>query len=230
MVSFWDLYATVYDSLPNHFQPYQKLLEQVVEEVSKYSDKGIILDAGCGTGNFSIALAKRGYDVVGIDYTERMLKRAKEKKKNGGINNIELLKLDLEKELAFPDNYFEGIISVHTLYTMRDPELVIKEYYRILRPNGHFVLSELQQPIEIMPVIKEAMNRGGLGEAIDVFYHLFVLGLFNVVLGKRQGSGIYHYWSESELKEKLSKAGFRIISVKEAYTNNWDLLVTSIKI
>ncbi len=114
MISFWDLYATVYDSLPNHFQPYQRLLEQVVEEVSKYSDKGIILDAGCGTGNFSMALAKRGYDVVGIDYTEGMLKRAKRKKKNAGIKNIELLKLDLEKELVFPDNYFDGIISVHT--------------------------------------------------------------------------------------------------------------------
>ena len=113
---------------------------------------------------------------------------------------------------------------------MRDPELIIKEYYRILSPNGHFVLSELQQPIKIIPVIKEAMNRGGLGEAIDVLYHLFILGLFNVVLGKRQGSGIYHYWSENELKEKLSKAGFRIISVKEAYTNNGDLFITSIKI
>jgi ubiquinone/menaquinone biosynthesis C-methylase UbiE len=230
MVSFWDLYATVYDSLPNHFQPYQKLLEQVVGEVSKYSDKGLILDAGCGTGNFSMALAKRGYDVIGIDYTEGMLKRANEKKKNAGIKNIELLRLDLEKKLAFPDNYFEGIISVHALYTMRDPELAIKEYYRILRPNGQFVLSELQHPIAIMPVIKEAMNRGGWREAIDVFYHLFILGLFNVVLGKRQGSGIYHYWSESELKEKLSKVGFRITSIKEAYTNNGDLLVTSIKI
>ena len=230
MISFWDLYATVYDSLPNHFQPYRKLLEQVVEEVSKHSDKGRILDAGCGTGNFSIALAKRGYDVVGIDYTEGMLNRAKGKKENAGIKNMELLKLDLEKELAFPDNYFEGIISVHALYTMRDPDLVIKEYYRVLRPNGQFVLSELQQPIAIMPVIKEAMNRGGWGGAIDVFYHLFILGLFNVVLGKRKGSDIYHYWSESELREKLSKAGFRVVSVQEAYTNNRDLLVTSFKI
>lgn len=230
MVGFWDLYAAVYDSLPEHFQPYQKLLEQVVEEVGKCSDKGLILDAGCGTGNFSIALAERGHHVVGIDYTEGMLKRAKGKKENAGIENIELLKVDLEKGLEFPDNYFEGIISVHALYTIRDPDSVLKEYCRVLRPNGRFVLSELQQPIAIMPVIKEAMNRGGLGEAIDVFYHLFILGLFNLILSKRQRSDTYHYWGESELKEKLSKAGFRVISVKEAYTNNRDLLVTSVKV
>ena len=99
MINFWNLYATVYDSLPNHFQPYQKLMEQVVEEVSSYADTGTILDAGCGTGNFSIALAKRGYDVVGIDYTEGMLRRAKVKKENADIKNIELVKLDLEKKL-----------------------------------------------------------------------------------------------------------------------------------
>ena len=67
MVSFWDLYATVYDSLPNHFQPYQKLLEQVVGEVSRYSDKGLILDAGCGTGNFLRLMKDKGWQVFGIE-------------------------------------------------------------------------------------------------------------------------------------------------------------------
>ena len=228
MTALWDLYAKVYDSLPNHFLPYQKLLEQVVEEIDKYSGKGTILDAGCGTGNFSIALAKRGYDVVGVDYTDGMLNRARSKK--NGISNLQLLKLDLEKGLAFPDNYFGGIISVHTLYTMRDPEETLKEYHRLLCPDGVFVLSELQQPIEIKPVIEEAINRDGWGEAINVFCHLFTLGLFNIDLGKRLRSGIYHYWNESELKKILAKTGFNIISMKETYTNNWDLLVTSIKI
>lgn len=228
MLAFWDLYATVYDSLPNHFQPYQKLVQQVVEEIEKYSGKGIILDAGCGTGNFSIALAKRGYDVVGVDYAEGMLNRARSKR--NGISNLQLLRLDLEKGLAFPDNYFSGIISVHTLYTMRDPERALKEYHRLLCPDGVFVLSELQQPIEIKPVIEEAINRDGWGKAIDVCYHLFLLGLFNVALGKKLRSGVYHYWKENELKEILTGAGFSIISVRETYTNNRDLLVTSIKI
>ena len=230
MVSFWDLYAVVYDSLPKHFKPYRELLQQIVDEVGKHSDTGMMLDAGCGTGNFSMALAERGYDVVGIDYSERMLNRADGKRKKAGFSNVELHKSDLEKRLEFPDHYFEGVISVHALYTMKDPELVIKEYHRILRPNGQFILTELRRPIGLMPIIKEAMNRGGLREALDVFCHLFVLGLFNVILRKRQGSGTYHYWSEGELREILSRVGFRITSVKETYTNNWDLLVTSIKI
>lgn len=230
MFGFWDLYAAVYDTLPAHFPPYQVLMEQVVEEVVKYSDKGKILDAGCGTGNFSIALAKKGYDVVGIDYAEGMLKRAREKKESAGIQNIELRRFDLEEKLIFPDACFDLVISIHTLYAVKNPEQAIKEYHRVLRPNGRFILSELQQPIKILPVLKEARDRGGWGEAISIFYHLFILGLFNIALSKRQGSGSYHYWSEREIREELSAAGFEVISVKEAYTGNRDLLVTSSKI
>ena len=230
MISFWDLYAVVYDSLPKHFKPYKDLLQQIVDEVGEYSTTGMMLDAGCGTGNFSLALAEKGYNVVGVDSSERMLSRADGKKRKAGISNDELHKSDLEKRLEFPDHYFEGVISIHALYTMKDPEQVIKEYHRILRPNGQFVLSELRHPIGIIPIIKEARNRGGFREAVDVFFHLFVLGLFNMIISKRQGSGTYHYWSENELREILSRVGFKIMSVKETYTNNWDLLVTSIKI
>ncbi len=229
MVSFWDLYASVYDSLPKHFQPYQELIEQVVEEVRTHSDKGTILDAGCGTGNFSIALAKTGYDVTGIDYSESMLKRAEKKKKNASNCYLKFLKTDLRNRLPYPDNYFDKIISIHVLYTIKDTDLVLREYNRILRPNGQFVLSEFQRPIEIMPALRETIQRGGLKEAINVFYHLFFLGLFNVVIAERQASSFYHYWSKSELKGKLLEAGFRVISVKETYTNNLDLLITSIK-
>ncbi len=230
MVSLWDLYASVYDSLPKHFQPYQELVAQVVEEVRTYSDKGTVLDAGCGTGNFSIALAKSGYDVTGIDYSASMLKRAERKKRNAGNCNVRFLKLDLRDQLPYPDNYFDKIVSIHALYTIKDTEPILEEYYRVLRPNGQFVLSEFQRPVRIMPVLREAMRRRGLREAINLSYHLFSLGLFSMIVAERQASSFYHYWSESELRGKLSYAGFKVISVKEAYTDNLDLLITSVKL
>ena len=230
MLSFWDLYAAVYDSLPDHYTPYRVLLDQIVNEVSTHTPKGRILDAGCGTGNFSIALAKKGYDVVGIDYADGMLRRAEKKKKKLSIENMTLLKLDLEKKLTLPDNHFDVVISIHTLYTLSNFKAVLREYCRILRPNGCLVLSEVQRPIKILPILKEAKNRGGWREVIDVFSHFFIFGLFNIALGKRQGSGTYHYWNESELREELSSAGFRVLSVKEAYTNKQDLLINSVRI
>ena len=50
-----------------------------IEKEIEYNKETKILDIGCGTGRHSIELSKRGYDVVGIDLSESLLKRAKEK-------------------------------------------------------------------------------------------------------------------------------------------------------
>ena len=50
-----------------------------IEKEIEYHKDTKILDIGCGTGRHSIELSKRGYDVVGIDLSESLLKRAKEK-------------------------------------------------------------------------------------------------------------------------------------------------------
>jgi 2-polyprenyl-3-methyl-5-hydroxy-6-metoxy-1,4-benzoquinol methylase len=94
MMSIWDLYAMVYDSLPKHFKPYQELVKEIVREVSKCSVKGRVLDAGCGTGNYSIALAKLGYDVIGVDFSESMLMRAEKKKKSIDSGKLRFNKVD----------------------------------------------------------------------------------------------------------------------------------------
>lgn len=229
MNSIWDLYAMVYDSLPKYFKPYQELVQEVVREVSACSDKGAILDAGCGTGNYSLALAEMGYNVTGIDSSKSMLRRAEEKRKKVDDCKIQLLKLDLTKKLPYPNNYFDGIISIHALYTIKDTGSVLKEYQRVLRPNGRFILAESQRPFSIMPSLKETKQKYGLKAAIGVFYHLFLLGILNLVIAERQVTGFYHYWNENELREKLSEAGFKIVSIKETYTNNLDFLVISTK-
>jgi 2-polyprenyl-3-methyl-5-hydroxy-6-metoxy-1,4-benzoquinol methylase len=63
-----------------------------------------ILDLGCGTGNFTIKLAKKGYRVKAIDYSVEAIKIAQEKAKKAGINDLidfeinDIEKIDLEKE------------------------------------------------------------------------------------------------------------------------------------
>ena len=229
MVSIWDLYATVYDSLPRHFKPYQELIQEIVGEVKKHSDKCRVLDAGCGTGNYSLALAKIGYDVIGIDYSESMLNRAEKKRRNISAGKAQFLKLDLTGKIPYPDNYFDCILSIHTMYTISETEPVLKEYYRVLRPDGRLILSELQRPISIVKCLKEARQRDGLIAALGVFYHFFLVGIFNLIIAERQVTGFYHYWNESEVRGKLSEAGFEILSIKETYTTNVDLLVISTK-
>ena len=229
MFSIWDLYATVYDSLPKHFKPYQELVKEIVNDVGKHSGKGRVLDAGCGTGNYSIALANNDYDVIGIDSSISMLKRAEKKRQSINAQNIQFQRLNITEKLPYPDNHFDCVISIHCLYTIKETKSVLSEYFRVLNPIGIFILSENQRPISIIHCLKDAKRKYGLGNAVSVFYNLFLLGIIILIIGERQVTGFYHYWNESELREILSEIGFDIISIKETYTNNTDLLVISTK-
>ena len=81
-LDMWNLYSYVYDFLPRYFRSYQKLLADVVSSVEANVPKGgMVLDSGCGTGNFSIGLGLCGYNVEGIDISRAMLERARLKKK-----------------------------------------------------------------------------------------------------------------------------------------------------
>lgn len=230
MFNFWDLYALVYDGLPAHFKPYQSLLSQVTSELDMHAKKGKILDSGCGTGNFSISLAESGYNVLGIDFANSMIRRAKRKKEKAGLDNLEFTVSDIGQGLSFPNENFDGVISIHSLYTMKDPAFIISEYHRVLDQNGIFIASEVQGPIKILPLLGEVKEKSGFIEAVKVFYSLFLLGLFNILIGKRQTSGVYHYWDKNQLLELLVDAGFEVISIEETYINNQDVFIVARKV
>ncbi|BBF44068.1 methyltransferase [Lachnospiraceae bacterium KM106-2] len=73
-------FAQVYDAFMDNI-PYDKWSDYVVSLFDKYGVKeGLVLDLGCGTGSITECLAKRGFDMIGIDNAEEMLTIAMEKK------------------------------------------------------------------------------------------------------------------------------------------------------
>ena len=230
-LDMWNLYSYVYDLLPRYFRPYQKLLADVVSAVEANIPKGgKILDSGCGTGNFSIGLGLRGYEVVGIDISHAMLERARLKKKKAGLENVEFKEWDIEKGLAlYPDAYFDCVVSVHALYTLREPEAAIREYLRVLKPSGHFIMAEPHSPIRIIPIAKEIYREGGLADIVKLLFTQSGVGVCNLLIGKRLRDGSYHYWDKERLRNVLQNACFRIDSVAPAYAAGSDLLATAVK-
>jgi ubiquinone/menaquinone biosynthesis C-methylase UbiE len=226
--SIWDLYARVYDSIPRHFKPYQELVQEVVSEVGKCPHGGRVLDVGCGTGTYSVTLAKAGYDVTGIDYSDSMLARATKHGSNIA-GKVHFIKSNLTDRLPYTDDSFDCVISVHSLYTIKETGRVLKEYYRVLRPGGRFVLAEPRYPVKLIPCLKEAKKRNGLKGAAIAFSSLFLPGIINLIIAERQATGFYHYFNEYEIRERLSEAGFTIVSVRETYIDNMDLMAISHK-
>ena len=106
-------------------------------EIRKHLPKGEnlkILDVGTGPGFFAILLARAGYDVTAVDYTEAMLAEAK---KNAGevAEKIHFQRMDAQK-LDFEDGIFDLVISRNVLWNLEQPEQAYREWLRVLKPNG----------------------------------------------------------------------------------------------
>lgn len=101
-----------------------------------------ILDAGCGTGNFSIKLAGLGCQVTGIDISSDMLQIAE--KKNLQLPKISYRQMDLY-ELDFPDCCFDGVFSMAAFEFIHEPEKAFNELYRVLKPGGRLLIGTINR-------------------------------------------------------------------------------------
>lgn len=140
MAEIFDRKAGDYDDW--YTRPLGALVDRVEKEpIYTYLDPHAgehILDVGCGTGNFSLELARKGVKVTGIDISEPMLAKARKKAADAGLA-IEFLHADAMK-LPFGDNTFDKIVSVTALEFAPDLKAVLEESYRVLKPGGRMVI------------------------------------------------------------------------------------------
>ena len=95
---------------------------------------GLYLDMGCGTGSYTIEFLKRGYKFIGIDPSERMLEKAKEKYKGG-----EWRKGSAENP-GLPSKYVDGIIASLTIHHWTDLKKAFEELNSVLKAGGKIVI------------------------------------------------------------------------------------------
>jgi len=100
-----------------------------------------VLDIGCGTGNFSIKLAKKGAEVVGIDVSEAMLAKARKKAEKKNLN-IKFYKNDVTS-LDFEDNSFDAVFSMAAVEFIDDIKKAFKEMKRVVKPGGKILLGTI---------------------------------------------------------------------------------------
>lgn len=111
------------------------------ELISHFPDGGDrplrVLDIGTGPGFYAIILARRGYEVTAVDYSEGMLREAK---RNAGAlaNKIRFARMDAQK-LAFADGSFDAIVTRNLTWNLPDPAGAYREWMRVLRPGGALV-------------------------------------------------------------------------------------------
>lgn len=93
-----------------------------------------ILDVGCGPAFFTIILAAKGHEVVGIDGAEGMLEKARENVERSGVK-ADILEMD-GCNLSFPDDYFDLIISRNVTHALQNHVTAYTEWKRALKQGG----------------------------------------------------------------------------------------------
>jgi ubiquinone/menaquinone biosynthesis C-methylase UbiE len=96
------------------------------------------LDVGCGTGNYTLALARLGARVVGVDPATAMLAIATSKTQEAELP-VRFARATAE-HLPFPEGSFDLVVSVTTLEFVASPEGAVAEMVRVVRPNGRLVV------------------------------------------------------------------------------------------
>ena len=135
---YWNERSSTFDLSPGHVigsgeekEAWESLFQDKFDgNVQK------ILDVGTGTGLLSLILAEMGYDVVGIDLSEEMIERAKEKAADRGVELKIKFKVGDAEALPFESGVFDAIVNRAVLWTLPEPKKALDEWKRVLKPGG----------------------------------------------------------------------------------------------
>jgi ubiquinone/menaquinone biosynthesis C-methylase UbiE len=131
-----------FDRVATDYERTRPLPSEVADAVATYivglvgADEWI-LDAGCGTGRFTRALAKRSPRIVGADVSPEML--AELRRLQDGLPQPVLVTTDL-RTLPFPEGQFSAVLAVHVLHLIADWQQALDEMWRVLAPGGVLLL------------------------------------------------------------------------------------------
>jgi len=105
------------------------------------------LDVCCGTGDIALSLAQRGAEVIGLDFSERMLEIARHRKsrRGGDSARIQFVSGDAQN-LPFPDETFDVITIGYGLRNLTSWETGLREMQRVARPGARLVILEFGKP------------------------------------------------------------------------------------
>ncbi|MFB6308756.1 MAG: class I SAM-dependent methyltransferase [Haloarculaceae archaeon] len=111
--------------------------QAVLDAIGPVEDSSI-LEVACGTGRFSVMLADRGADVVGIDISGPMLQQGREKAHSVGVrDSVEFIRGDAAR-LPFPDDHFDTVFAMRFFHLADTPAAFLSEMRRVSKEQVFF--------------------------------------------------------------------------------------------
>jgi ubiquinone/menaquinone biosynthesis C-methylase UbiE len=208
---FWSLQGHVWDEQPGAWRDSLQHIVDVLRERRVKPDEWV-LDAGCGTGNYAVALAKEGFSVIGTDFATGMLTKAQQKTTEDLSGRVTFKRADLNTPLEFDDARFDHMISISVLQAVADPLFTLSEFHRVLKPGGTLLLS--------LPRPKSNNGSRSFGELVRYrLRHLERRTAWKSLLVVMKACGDRFYdnpsWTAQQARYMLASAGFEVLALGE---------------
>ncbi len=117
---------------------------QEIIELLGLKSSYVVADLGCGTGYFTVPIARKVRKVYGIDIQKEMLAFLEQKIQQQKIGNIEIL-LSKENEIPLQNKSVDLLLSVNALHEFRGKEAIINEMRRVLKADGQIAIVDFRK-------------------------------------------------------------------------------------
>jgi len=223
-------FALVYDTLMDN-TPYERWCDLITGILKRYGiENELVLELGCGTGTLTELLAKEGYDMIGVDYSEEMLSRAMEKREQSGLSILYLLQDMREFELY---GTVKAVVSVcdSLNYLLEEDDII--ETFRLvnnyLDPKGLFIFdfNTVHKYRDVIGDATIAENRDDCSFIWENYYNEEErINEYDVTFFVKEGE-LFRRFEEThyqrgylpeEMQIYLEKAGLEFISMQDADT------------
>ena len=135
----YDQSAKVYDT---QYSEEQEAKMKAALNCLKLRSNSVVLDAGCGTGLLFPHIAKRVKEVVGLDFSSRILQEAKRRTKQ--LSNTALLRADAD-QTPFQNQTFDAVFAVTLLQNTSNPLYTLEEIKRVSKTQAVLVATGLKK-------------------------------------------------------------------------------------
>ena len=210
VAQMFDNISAKYDFL-NHFlslgidKIWRKKAVNMLREINPTK----ILDIASGTGDFAIqSLSLQPDEVIGVDISEGMLEKGREKMVKRKIDHIISMRSGDSEDLPFEDNYFDALTVGFGVRNFQNLELGLSEMLRVVRTGGKLVILEFSKP-KRFPV-----------KQYYAFHSKYIIPFFGKTISK--DSSAYTYLPESvaafpegqDFQDILVKLGYKNVGAK----------------
>ncbi len=134
--TFWDALAERYAAKPvdnpTAFERKQALT------LRRMDRQQVVLDIGCGTGSLALILAPHAAHVHGLDFSGEMVRIARDKARDQGVDNVTFHVGPFDDTVPFEDASLDGLYAGSLLHLLPDRQDALARAYRLLRPGAWF--------------------------------------------------------------------------------------------